>query len=120
MSYLHKLYFFLLCLCFSSCIAPFIPEKQMALLRNTYVGSYRTRKTINIGNNAELIKSTKIKLYFITNSKTIKVYAYAPSDLREEAMGSNILYLFKDEFPNKKWNIQFFKQKLQDILIIPD
>ncbi len=71
---------------------------------------------MDIGNNKKARLNQKVRLYFISNSESIKVYAYPHDSPRESAVGDNILYLFEDDFPNEEWDHDLLEKKLAEII----
>ena len=98
--------------CLFQCSAHFVKKTQLDQLKNEFKGVYLIIKPVSIGNNRKASKGTKVRLYFISDSESIKVYAYPHTQPRESALGKNILHLFEDDFPEEKWDEKLFKKKL--------
>jgi len=57
-------------------------------------------------------KGTKIKLVIISGADWVKVYAYNSSEDLLNAKRSLILYLFKEDFPAKKFDLKVLEKRL--------
>ena len=99
-----------------SCSARFVNKIELTQLKEKYNGIYQILKPVDIGNNQKAKTGEKVKLYFMATSESVKVYAYPNKETRETALGHNILYLFEDDFPDIKWSLQFFEEKLKKIV----
>ncbi len=110
-----------LCVFFSSwfswsCSARFVNKVELKKIKERFGGVYQVLEAVDIGNNQVAKIGEKVKLYFISTSESVKVYAYPYADIRESALGNNILYLFEDDFPDTKWDFKFFEEKLKEIV----
>ena len=57
-------------------------------------------------------KGTKVKLIVVSGSDWVKVYAYDSSEDVLNAKRSLILYLFKEDFPTQKFELNVLEKKL--------
>ncbi len=109
-----------ICLIFAisgwNCSALFVNKIELARLKKKFTGIYKILRPVDIGNNRKANVGDKVKLYFISTSQSIKVYAYPYAKSRETALGDNILYLFEDDFPNEAWISKIFEKKLLKIV----
>ena len=109
---IHIIWLGVFVVCLLQCSARFVKREKLNQLKNELEGVYVLLKDIDIGNNQKASTGTKVKLYFMSDSESIKVYAYPHTQPRESALGKNILYLFENDFPKEEWEENFFKKKL--------
>lgn len=67
-------------------------------------------------NDKILPKDSSVKLLVLTSDDWIKIYAYNSS---EELLNSNrllVLYMFEDDFPDKKYSQEYFDSQLLKIV----
>ncbi|MCL2154990.1 MAG: type II secretion system-associated lipoprotein [Leptospirales bacterium] len=67
-------------------------------------------------NNVTLPKNSAVKLLVETSSDWVKIYAY---DSNEELLKSTrliLLYLFDTDFPNEKFNQEFFDSEMNKLV----
>ncbi|MDH5716253.1 MAG: type II secretion system-associated lipoprotein [Spirochaetia bacterium] len=101
---------------FSFCSGRFVKREELNYFSEKYAATYVLKKEIDIGNNKTMKAGTQVKLYFISDSSSVKVYAYLPALAREEAVGKNILLLFESDFPDEKYDREFLEKRLEEIL----
>lgn len=99
-----------------SCSRDFIKEPEFSAINEKYSGVYIIKEKVDIGNEETMAAGSRVKIYIQTTDESVKVYAYNVKEDREQAVGKNILYLFKTDFPDKKFDAEFFDQELQKIL----
>ena len=101
-----------------ACSARFVKKANLKNLHNKYSGIYIIKQAVDIGNNRTAQVGQKVKLYFLSNSSSIKTYAYPHTEPRETSIGNNILYLFKDDFSKEQWDENAFEKKLFEIITL--
>ncbi|MDH5721385.1 MAG: type II secretion system-associated lipoprotein [Spirochaetia bacterium] len=98
------------------CSGRFVIKEELSYFSEKYSGTYKIKKITDIGNNKKINPGEVVKIYFVSDSESIKVYAYLPSEPREKTLGKNILYLFDTDFPNEMYKREFLEMKLSEIL----
>lgn len=91
-----------------------VKKEELKRLNSKYNAVYTAKKELDIGNNKTIPIGTRLRLFFASKGKTIKVYAYPADALREEALGDNILYLFNTDFPDGEYSAQYLEQQLEE------
>lgn len=91
-----------------------VKKKELLRLNSKYDGVYSAKQELDIGNNKTIPAGTRLRLFFASKGKTVKVYAYPADALREEALGDNILYLFNTDFPNEKYSAEYLEKQLEE------
>ena len=99
-----------------SCTIKFVKKTDLRSINTKYEGVYTLKTITDIGNNKTLPMGTKVRLYFLSSNGAIKAYAYPYTEPRETSVGDNILYLLKEDFPNQRWNQEYFEQQLLKIV----
>ena len=99
-----------------SCSGKLVKDEQVRELDEKYMGEYVTTTTIDIGNLETMKAGTKVKLYFQSGKKSIKVYAYPVHETREQAMAKSIVILFKSDFPDEKYDQAMLEQKIGEVV----
>ena len=97
---------------FFFCSGRFVKREELEKLHKEYSGSYIIIKKIDVGNKNEITTGTRVRLFFTSNSDSVKVYAFKFNEPREQALGKNILYLFETDFPDEEFDKKIFLQKL--------
>lgn len=106
-------FIFLVFLAFSSaCTAGMIKKPEVVKLNQEHSRVYVAIDTIDLGNNETFKKGTELRLFFDSKGGSIKVYAYPAEAMREEVLPKNILYLFREDFPNKSYSAKFLEKRL--------
>lgn len=100
------------------CGSAFIRKADVKDLSKNYEGEYSVRERIDVGNFENLNKGARVKIFFKSTGDYVTVYAYPYSQAREEAVGKNILQLFEQDFPERKFSAQYIEERLA-ILIEP-
>ena len=115
--FLWRKFFFVFIICIiQQCSGRFVNQVELKKLKEQYNGNYVMKKPVDIGNNLKARVGEKVKIYFVSTSNSIKVYAYSYQEPRESSLGNNILYLFEDDFPDEKWDHNLLNKKLNDII----
>ena len=97
---------------FEACSGRFVKRDELDYLHKKYNGTYIISQKIDVGNKDEIKAGTRVKLFFTSNSESVKVYAFKFNVPREQAIGKNILYLFETDFPDEEYDRQLFEKKL--------
>lgn len=100
------------------CGSAFIRKSDVKDLSKNYEGEYSVRERIDVGNFENLNKGARVKIFFKTTGDYVTVYAYPYSQAREEAVGKNILQLFEQDFPDRKFSTKYIEERLA-LLIEP-
>ena len=102
-----------ICLFFISC-SSFVKKEDNEVLKQFEEPAYIMQKDVVIGQHV-LSKNTKVRLLIISGD-WIKVYAFRYDEdvLKQRRM--LLLYLFKDDFPNEKFDVDVFKEKLYEVV----
>lgn len=95
-----------------ACGGKFVRKDEVQRISKDYEGVFVLKDRVDVGNFDTLNKGAKVKLYFKTAGDYVAVQAYPYSQPREEAVGKNILQLFEGDFPDKKFNEQFLRERL--------
>jgi len=98
---------------FTMCSGRFVKRDLLKSLNKKYSSTYVLQKDTDIGNNQKLKAGTKIKLYILSDSTSVKVYAYSYLKARENTLGKNILYLLETDFEKEIFNIKKFEKELK-------
>ncbi|HNJ66563.1 MAG TPA: type II secretion system-associated lipoprotein [Turneriella sp.] len=94
------------------CSSRFVKKEEIQRISKDYEKVYSLKERVEVGNFDSLNKGAKVKIYFKATGEYISIYAYPFSQVREEAVGKNILQLFDTDFPDKKFSEEVFRQKL--------
>ena len=113
---MKKLILFSTILSFVACSGRFVKKNELVWLKKSYKGQFSLKKEIDIGNNESLPAGSRVRLYFRSSSKNIRVYAYKFNEPRESAIGKNILYLFESDFEDEEYNRRVFLGKLNELI----
>ena len=113
---MKKLILFSAILSFVACSGRFVKKNELVWLKQSYNGQFSLKKEIDIGNNESLPAGSRVRLYFRSSSKDIRVYAYKFNEPRESAIGKNILYLFESDFKDEEYNRKAFLGKLNELI----
>ncbi|MCL1865396.1 MAG: type II secretion system-associated lipoprotein [Spirochaetes bacterium] len=99
-----------------SACSSFIKDKDADGITSKYQeGEYILLEDLT-RNNVTLPKNSAVKLLVETSSDWVKVYAY---DSKEELLKSTrvlLLYLFDSDFPNEKFNQEFFDSEVNKMV----
>ena len=99
------------------CSGRFVKREELKFLHEKYQGDFILKKKVDVGNNETMKAGTKVKVYFRSDSESVKVYAYKANEPREQAMGKNIIYLFETDFPDEEYDRKIFLQKLDAVFL---
>ncbi len=100
----------------NGCTRSFVKDPEINALNEKYNGVYLVKTDIDVGNEEQLKAGARVRIYVLSSHDAIKVYAYDVNEPREEAVGNNIIYLFKADFPDKKFDETVFEEKIDSIL----
>lgn len=80
------------------------------------------KKTLVIANDIKvnqdvLVKGQKIKIKIFTGSDWVKIRGYDANKDPLQAKQVLLIYMFEDEFPEKKFSMEFLAQRLGDIAV---
>jgi len=89
-----------------------IKTEESTELKNLENDKYQLVKDIVNNNAIVLQKGTIVRVMTVTSSDWIKVYAMADSENPVSAQRYLMLYLFDDDFPNKVFDNDAFKERL--------
>jgi len=83
------------------------------------------KKTFVIKNDIKVdqdvfIKGQKIKVKVFTGSDWVKIRGYNADKDPLRAKQVLLIFMFEDEFPGKKFNMDYFTQRLSDIAVPAD
>lgn len=98
------------------CSGRFVKRDELTYLSKKYSGVYSIRKPVEFSHNQKLDPGMKVRLYFKADGESLKVYAYPANAMREEALGKNVLHLFKEDFRTEEYRRAEFEQKLSAIV----
>ena len=90
-------------------------RSEEALLREKEKNIYILKKDIDI-NDKKLKKGGEVRIVIATGREWVKVYAYPVRFDSLKAERYLILYLFEDEFMNKKFAADLFDEKLSAVV----
>jgi type II secretion system-associated lipoprotein len=102
-----------ICLFFISC-SSFVKDEENKILKQFEVPVYILQKDVTIRQHV-IPKNAKVKL-FILSGDWIKVYGYRYEDDILQQKRMLLLYLFQDDFPNEKFDVDFFQEKLYEVV----
>jgi len=104
-----------LCLLVLSC-SSFVTKKDDAVLSELEQYTYVMLKDVNT-EQKNLAKKQTVKIIIARGDDSIKVYAYEASVdiLRSERV--LILYMFADDFPKEKFDIDVFSRNLNEFVV---
>ncbi len=101
---------------FSAGCSSFVPEEDSERISLKYqAGEFVLLEDIN-RNNLVFSKGSVVKLLVVTGDDWVKIYAY---NSNEELLASTrflLLYLFEDDFTDKKFNQEFLDGELLKIV----
>lgn len=104
-------------LLFLSCSSTgMLKRAELERLQKKYDGVYAAASDIDIGNNQIIESGTRFRLFFDGNMKSVKVYAFPEDQPREQVLGSNILYIFKTDFPQGEYSGAYLEKELQNLI----
>ena len=103
----------LICLFFMSC-SSFVKKEDGEVLKQFEASAYTMQKDVQIRQDV-MSKNDKVKLQILSGD-WIKVYAYRYEDDILQQKRMLLLYLFSDDFPNEKFNVDFFREKLYEVV----
>jgi len=103
----------LICLFFISC-SSFVKKGDQEVLKQYENSAYIMLTEVTIGQHV-LPKNTKVRL-LILSGDWIKVYAFRYDEDILQQRRMLILYLFSDDFPNEKFDVNFFEGKLHEVV----
>lgn len=98
------------------CGSRLVKKEDIQRISKDYEGVYVLRETVETGNFDSLTKGARVRIFFKATNDYIAVYAYPHTQPREEAVGKNILQLFESDFPNRKFDEQFLRKRLAQLL----
>ena len=101
-----------ICLFIASC-SSFVKKEEQELLKQYEASAYTMQKDVTIGQNV-LPRNTKVRL-LILSGDWIKVYALRYDDDILQQRRMLLLYLFQDDFPNGKFDVDVFQEKLYEV-----
>jgi len=92
-----------------------VKKENQKLLKQFETPAYIMQKEVIIGQHV-LPRNTKVRI-LVLSGDWIKVYAFRYDEdmLRQRRM--LILYLFSDDFPNEKFDMDVFQEKLYEVAI---
>ena len=102
-----------ICLFFTSC-SSFVKKEEGELLKQYEIPAYIMQQDVRIGQYV-MPKNAKVNL-FILSGDWIKVYAYRYEDDILQQKRMLLLYLFQDDFPKEKFDIDVFQEKLYEVV----
>jgi len=103
---------FLAVIALCACGSKFVRKDDIHRISKDYEGIYVLKQTVEIGNFDSLNKGAKIRIYFKATGDYISIYAYPYSQVREEAVGKNIMQIFESDFPDGQFSEEKFREKL--------
>jgi len=103
----------IICLFFVSC-SSFVKKDEHELLKQYEATAYTMLKDVQIAQHV-LPKNAKVRLYILSGD-WIKVYGYRYDEDILHQRRILLLYLFKDDFPKEKFDINFFQEKLYEVV----
>lgn len=95
--------------------ASFINDESAALLRG-YESCEYTLKQDSAEGYPVVKKGQAVRLYIVNRGDSVKVYCYPAGTDILKSERALILYLFEDDFPDKKFSREFFEQKLYNVV----
>lgn len=113
---MKKFFNFFLLFVFFSCSGRFVKKEELMELEKKYSGVYVMKQKVDVGNNQSVAQGSRVRLYFRSDSDSIKVYAYPFNQSREMAIGKNILLLFEEDFPKETYDRAFLEEKLKELV----
>ena len=102
---LCSLFFFII-----SC-ATFITDDQSNAIKNLEKNIYVLKEDAGEGNKL-IKKAENIKLYVSTGKNFIKIYCYPANTDLLKAEKTLIVYMFDEDFENKKFNFSILQEEL--------
>lgn len=100
---------------FLTACTSFIKDEQMPELKKYQDIGYITKKEITAGQKS-IPAGKKIKIIIKISNDWIKVYGYDYNVPILQSERTLILYMFQEDFPNKKFSKDFFMQKLSQFV----
>ena len=106
----------------TDCSARFVKRKQLRELNKELGGEkiYVLQKTVDIGNGKSLEKGARVRIWFESNTFSVKVKGYKVDEERESAWGKNIIYLHEGEFKNENYDKAVLMKKFGELLVPDD
>jgi type II secretion system-associated lipoprotein len=95
---------------FNSC-TPLIKTEESTALKDLEKDKYQLVNDLMNNNATVLQKGTIIRVMVLTSSEWIKVYALNDSEDPVSVQRYLMLYLFDDDFPNKVFSSDVFKER---------
>lgn len=105
--------FFILFL--TSCATDIIRDEELPILKEYEVRKYSLLQDVGEGKKSLKI-GEKVKLYIVTSDDFIKVYCYPGTIEFLKSERTLILYLFQDDFEEKRFDADIFEEKLFKII----
>lgn len=93
----------------------FLKRADLDVLKQKEEKVYTLRKDIEI-DGRKLRKGEDVRIIFSSGGDWIKVHAYLARADRLKADRVLILYLFDDDFRGKKFDAQFFYERLNEVI----
>jgi len=100
-----------------ACSGRLVKREELKVLNQKYSKEYLLKEKADIGNNRSMKAGTRVKIFFRSDSDSVKVYAYRFNEPREQALGKNILYLFENDFPDEEYTLKYLEEKIDKLII---
>ncbi len=94
----------------------FITEEQIEALKVYEPYTYTLKDDIAVNGTVRLKKGTDVKIYLIGTEDFVKVYAYPVEHSFLKSRRSLLIYVFEDDFENKKYTETQFEEKMSKII----
>jgi type II secretion system-associated lipoprotein len=109
---------FLIFLLFTYCSGRFVVREKLKELNKKWAEDkiYLLNENVDVGNGEIVKKGTKIKIWIVSDSFSVKVKAYEHTQSREKAIGKNIIFMYEAQFKNEDFERKPFEDALAKLL----
>lgn len=101
-----------------ACSGRMVPRDKLKEFNDKYGGDkvYTLKKDVDVGNGEIVRAGTKVRIWFSSNSFSVKVKSYPFLKSRERATGRNLIYLHEGDFKNEEFEKEKFFKLFHEIL----
>ena len=96
------------------CSGRFVVREKLKVLNDKWAGDrmYLLNEDVDVGNGETMKKGTKIKIFIVSDSYSVKVKAYDNTESREKAIGKNVVFMYEAQFKNEEFDQKIFEEQL--------
>ncbi len=113
---MRKFLFFIIVFSAATGCKTLLLEEQFLKIKEFEKSEYTVIEDVTIGEKS-LKKNDRIKIIISKGDEWIKVVGYLSNVDRLKAERVRLMYIFDEDFPDKKFDIEFFKKKLFALII---